>query len=241
MKNLFVLFTFFQLFLNSQTNNSWSVVEKNSVFTNCLFFAEKYYSERFNIDDFPEICACVLKNTIQTFKEEDYKSQIVIEVNKFQDNMFRACSNTPFGIKSTKEIKKTEPIIDIGRLTNSSIIKYRKDLYGTWVSDLGSTIIFNENGNYSETKPASLANPKETLKNGNWFIDEDGILTLNFNTIVKSEKLLKNFWYVITFNPEKRFEEKQIHKKHYFLSATSNFIKYKESDGNIIIQANRIK
>jgi hypothetical protein len=64
---------------------------------------------------------------------------------------------------------------------------------------------------------------------------------LNFNTIVKSEKLLKNFWYVITFNPEKRFEEKQIHKKHYFLSATSNFIKYKESDGNIIIQANRIK
>ena len=75
MKNLFVLFTFFQLFLNSQTNNSWSVVEKNSVYTNCLFFAEKHYSERFNIDDFPEICACVLKNTIQTFKEEDYKSQ----------------------------------------------------------------------------------------------------------------------------------------------------------------------
>ena len=88
MKNLFVLFTFFQLFLNSQTNNGWSVVEKNNVYTNCLFFAEKHYSERFNIDDFPEICACVLKNTIQTFKEEDYKSQIVIEVNKFQDNMF---------------------------------------------------------------------------------------------------------------------------------------------------------
>ena len=102
MKNLFVLFTFFQLFLNSQTNNGWSVVEKNNVYTNCLFFAEKHYSERFNIDDFPEICACVLKNTIQTFKEEDYKSQIVIEVNKFQTQL------TDEYINSLKEECRTD-------------------------------------------------------------------------------------------------------------------------------------
>ena len=244
MKKIFLsLIVIFSLNIEAQTSN-WTKDDRNNLFEDCMSYATKYKS--ITPDQKESICLCYLEDITKKQTKNDFESKIDIELKRLKDAVLTQCGKnigvdllTQARVEPIKEElqEKPKPEINKGLISksflsgkwktdNNTIIEFRND--GTFVKRLLRKIITNNFGYIVEDKST-----------GDWFLDENGTLTLNerwTEDIGKFREKLQGYTTSATYK---------------FVSFSDNYIKFKFIEGNYaeneanvdekdIIQANRI-
>jgi hypothetical protein len=116
----------------------------------------------------------------------------------------------------------------------------KKNIVGKWNTDQNFTITFNENGTYLKTyKERTLSvryNPIEgNIANGEWFLDDKGVITLNESWTETEYKLIGERQWKYTESA-----------KFSFTSNSEDYFKIELKEGTTCcsfstIQANKVK
>jgi hypothetical protein len=117
----------------------------------------------------------------------------------------------------------------------------KKNIIGTWKTDQNFSITFNDNGTYLKTyKDGTISvrylSIEGNTANGEWFLDEKGVITLNETWTEIEYKLIVG---------ERRYKLTET-AKYSFSSVTSDYFKMELTEGGSCcsgntIQANKVK
>ncbi len=177
---------------------------------------------------------CYIQETIETISKQAYNEMITIELKQHRDKVITQCARQ----------NKIE-LSNIAKPKLNSVVT-KEFLISSWKTDKDFSIVFNESGTFVKTfketfTTATYNTIENNVVNGEWFLDEKGILTLKENWIELELKLFTT----------KRWASSET-SKFNFVSFSQDFIKMEliegrsccTSNGGVstnIIQANRVK
>lgn len=207
---------------NAQSSN-WTKDDRNNLYSDCMSYTTKY--KTISGEQKESICLCYLEETTKKYIKTDFEAKIDIEIKRIKEAMLTQCAKN-IGVELNSQVKEEivkEEIKDVVKSEKIKTIVAKENLTGKWKTDKGNIIEFKEGGKYSETLLSGSLIP------GDWFLDEDGTLTINTEyhyqqLITKKQKVDR---YSYKYNVE-----------HF----TKDFLKYTKEGGVAeTIQANRIK
>jgi|GEM_PF-5114675 len=218
---------------NSSSTEEWTKEDKSS-----LVKASISHMEDFNISEHDKevIALCFIDETSTSMSKTDFDNMIRLELDRYTKSMIDKCAG------------KNNIDLNESATNKSGFESFNKSfLLGTWNTDQGFTITFNEDGTFLKTFKTNfyVAHRYTKVENstvtGNWFIDELGNLTLNEEWVELEYKLFKT--NRISYSGTSAYS---------FISNTEDFFKIRFTNGKYccrktndkplqIIQANRSK
>jgi hypothetical protein len=212
---------------------NWTKEDKSKLAKSANDLLEDY--QHISLSDKEKIALCFIEEITTNKTKQDYESLIEIELRQLKTATISKCSKK-LGVNLEAPVK-TEVKVEKNM---------REQIIGTWKTDQDCSIIFNENGTCIRTFKEDYWTPRFTqiegnVVNGEWFIDEKGILTLKENWIEIEAKLLTT----------KRYSGNESNK-YNFVNYSNNYFKMELIEGNnqfgsssngsgLVIQANRVK
>ncbi len=208
--------------INAQTTN-WTKDDRNNLYSDCMSYTTKY--KTITGEQKESICLCYLEETTKKYIKVDFESKIDIEIKRIKEAMLTHCAKNigvELNTQEKEEILK-EDVKENSKLEKAKIIVSKENLLGKWKTDKGNVVEFKDGGKYSETLLNGTSIP------GDWFLDENGTLTINteyhFQQLITKKEKVNRFSY--KYNVE-----------HF----SKDFLKYSKEGGLAeTIQANRIK
>lgn len=198
---------------------------------------EKYIEKYDNITDAQSetLSICYIQQTISTITKNQYNEMIEIEHSQHREKTITACA------KSKK--------IDLNNLTketNKGIVT-KTQIIATWKTDQNFSITFNENGTFIKTfKEGLITNRYTSIEdntvNGEWFLDEKGVLTLKESWVEIEAKLLKTNRY--QYNETSKYTFVSFSQDYFKIEMTegkSCCQSYNSSTNSSSLQANKVK
>lgn len=180
--------------------------------------------------DKEKLSLCCINQTVNNITKVAYDAMIEIEMKQFLSSTISKCAKS----SNISLEKTTEKNVEVA--TTAS----KKNIIGTWKTDQNFTITFNENGTYiktyKETTYSIRYNPIEgNVANGEWFLDDKGVITLNESWTEIEYKLIG----------EKRWKYTES-AKYSFSSIREDYFKLELKEGKTCcsgstIQANKVK
>lgn len=180
--------------------------------------------------DKEKLSLCCINQTVNNIAKVAYDGMIEIEMKQFLSSTISKCA------KSSNISLEKSPEKNVEVATTAS----KKNIIGTWKTDQNFTITFNENGTYiktyKETTYSIRHNPIEgNVANGEWFLDDKGVITLNESWTETEYKLIG----------EKRWKYNES-AKYSFVSIREDYFKLELKEGKTCcsgstIQANKVK
>lgn len=151
-------------------------------------------------------------------------------MKQFLSSTFTKCAKS-------NNISLEKPVVKLQAEVNTVS---KKNIVGKWNTDQNFTITFNENGTYLKTyKERTLSvryNPIEgNIANGEWFLDDKGVITLNESWTEIEYKLIGERQWKYTESA-----------KFSFTSISEDYFKIELKEGTTCcsfstIQANKVK
>ncbi|NBV68759.1 MAG: hypothetical protein EBR74_09510 [Flavobacteriia bacterium] len=173
---------------------------------------------------------CYINFTVSNLSKPAYDAMIDIEMKQFVSSTCAKCAKSN-NISLEKPVTKTQTEV----FTIS-----KKNIIGTWKTDQNFTIIFNDNGTYLKTfkdRTYSIRyfSIEGNTANGEWFLDEKGVITLNESWTEIEYKLIG----------ERRYKLNET-AKYRFNSVTADYFKMELTEGTTccsgnMIQANKVE
>jgi hypothetical protein len=177
------------------------------------------------------ISLCCINQTVNNMTKAAYDAMIEIEIKQFLGSTFTKCAKSN-NISLEKPVVK--PQAEVFTISKKNII-------GTWKTDQNFSITFNDNGTYLKTyKDGTISvrylSIEGNTANGEWFLDEKGVITLNETWTEIEYKLIVG---------ERRYKLTET-AKYSFSSVTSDYFKMELTEGGSCcsgntIQANKVK
>ena len=210
----------------------WTREDKEQLAKDFNLYIAKY--DHLTDDQKETLSLCYISNSTALKTKKEYFDMIQIELNKFKQTSISNCArNNKIDLEKMVE-------------TNTNVIS-KANLIGSWKTDKGTTITFNENGTFLKTFHenilinSSYNRIKDQTTSGDWFMDGSGILTLTEKWIEVETKLLKTNLYSNSSKGKFKFE-----------SLTKDFFKITLIEGNAccqeanepvsdVTQANKVK
>lgn len=237
-----LLITLFALNIEAQTSN-WNKDDRNNLYEDCISYSTKYKS--ITSDQKESICLCYLEDVTKKYTKSDFEAKIDIELS-LKDAVLTQCGKN-IGVDlltQTKSEPVKEEVQEKPKLENNKGVVTKALLVGKWKTDNSTIIEFRNHGTFVKKLLRKIVTNNfgyitEDKTSGDWFLDENGTLTLNerwTEDIGKFREKLQCYTTSATYK---------------FISFSDNYIKFKFSEGNYaeneanvdekdIIQANRI-
>ena len=173
---------------------------------------------------------CCINQTVNNMTKAAYDAMIDIEMKQFLNSTFTKCAKS-------NNVSLEKPVVKPQTEVNTIS---KKNILGTWKTDQNFTITLNDNGTYLKTfKDGSISvryfSIEGNTANGEWFLDEKGVITLNETWTEIDYKLIGERRY--------KFNETA---KYRFNSVTADYFKMELTEGTSCcsgntIQANKVK
>lgn len=173
---------------------------------------------------------CCINQTVNNMTKAAYDAMIEIEMKQFLSSTFTKCAKS-------NNISLDKPVVKPQAEVNTVS---KKNIVGKWNTDKNFTITFNENGTYLKTykeRTYSIRyNPIEgNIANGEWFLDDKGVITLNESWTETEYKLIGERQWKYTESA-----------KYSFTSISEDYFKIELKEGTTCcsfstIQANKVK
>ena len=209
----------------------WTKADKELLTKDFNLYIEKY--DHLSDEQKESLTLCFISNTTSQKTKKEYFEMIQIELNKLKQTGLSHCAkNSKIDLEYTKEAPKN--------------LITRENLIGTWKTDQGRTITFNENGTFLKNFNESFVTTeimyiKNQTTSGDWFMDASGILTMTEKWIAGESKLFKT-----------KFWSYELSGKYKFETLTTDFFKMSLIEGGsccqeydkpvfTMTQANKIK
>jgi hypothetical protein len=173
---------------------------------------------------------CCINQTVNNMTKAAYDAMIDIEMKQFLSSTFTKCAKS-------NNISLDKPVV---KAQDEVFTVSKKNIVGKWNTDKNFTITFNENGTYLKTykeRTYSIRyNPIEgNIANGEWFLDDKGVITLNESWTETEYKLIGERQWKYTESA-----------KYSFTSISEDYFKIELKEGTTCcsfstIQANKVK
>jgi len=207
-------------------SDAWTKTDRSNMFEDCMGYVTKY--KGLTSDQKESVSLCYLDEITKKFSRNDFQSKIEIEIKRIKDATINQCAKN-LGIELTTEVKQDPPqvvekviekvIEPVKESIPVRIVPTKANLIGRWKTDKSDIIEFREDGGFSQI----YANTSDA--NGDWFLDDKGVLTIH--RIFTYKQLLTN--------KQKSFDTTEKCDFQYF---SKDYLKY--TTGALTIQANRI-
>jgi len=198
-------------------SNEWTKEDKSNLVKHSMTQMENL---KISEADKETIALCYVDQTCSNKTKDEYNNMIKLELDRYSKSTIEKCAN-----KNNIDLNG-EPQVE---QKNTSFNK--SYLIGTWNTDQGFNITFNEDGTFikifkSDIWVASRYTKIENSKvTGDWFIDESGNITLNENWIELEYKLTKTKRYSYTET-----------SSYNLVSNTEDYFKIRFSSGSYCCQ-----
>jgi hypothetical protein len=176
------------------------------------------------------ISLCCINQTVNNMTKAAYDAMIEIEMKQLLSSTITKCAKSNNISLEKPEVKTQVEVYTVSK----------KNIVGKWNTDQNFTITFNENGTYLKTyKERTLSvryNPIEgNIANGEWFLDDKGVITLNESWTEIEYKLIGERKWKYTESA-----------KFGFTSISEDYFKIELKEGTTCcslstIQANKVK
>lgn len=173
---------------------------------------------------------CCINQTVNNLTKQAFDAMIEIEMKQFMNSTFTKCAKS-------NNISLEKPVV---KAPADVFTISKKNIIGSWKTDQNFTVTFNENGTYLKTYKERTYSIRYypidgNIANGEWFLDEKGIITLNETWSETEYKLIGERTY--------KFNESA---KYSFSSVTEDYFKMELVEGKTCctystIQANKVK
>lgn len=166
----------------------WTKDDKSNLIKDVFKILESY--ENLTEENKEIVALCVMDKTCEDITKTQYENMISLELNRYTVANIEKCAKL-----KTIDLNNT-PIIE----TEVNVLN-RKSIIGTWKTDQNMTIIFNDDGTFLKTYndiftiAERFTNIENSTVTGDWFLDENGNLTLSENWIELDYKLLSTKRY----------------------------------------------
>jgi hypothetical protein len=221
---------------NNQINtieSDWTKEDKSALVKQVMKELEKFNITQNHKET---IALCFVDETCENFTKSQFNNLIQLEMDRYINTTIERCSKKNNIDLNGKPEKENNPI----KFSKSS-------LFGTWNSDQGFTITFNEDGTFVKiyktdfiiaSRYTRIENSKIT---GDWFLDEDGNLTLVENWVELEFKLFKTKRY--SYSERSNYRITNLTEDFFKLQFVNGVTCCQESGRSQIqsIQANRSK
>ena len=241
-----LIYTAYILLFTTSTwsQNEWTKIDRNNIYEEFISELQKY--KTVSNDQKESIGLCCLKSITEKYSKSVYSNKIEVELKRIKESTIDQCTKN-IGVEISSIKPNNKPSSD----NVKDLFVNRETLIGSWKTDQKMTILFNEDGTflktYNDNEIIYCANSYTALENsttsGDWFLSNDGELTLVENWVKLEYKLMKT-------NPNRY---KRSAKSNYsFIDFSSDYFKFKiisgdyccvknNETGQLIIQANRTK
>jgi hypothetical protein len=159
----------------------WSKADKELLAKDFLQSIAKY--EHLTNNQREELSLCYISNTTSQITKKEYFDMIQIELRQLRETSTAQCAkNNNINLENIQVI------------TNNVVSK--ENLVGSWRTDKGTTITFNENGTFLKTFHENIFIGIEYMHiqgqttSGDWFLDGSGFLTLTEKWVAVETKLI---------------------------------------------------
>ena len=240
-----IYITYILLFTTSiWSQNDWTKTDRNNIYEEFISELQKY--ETVSDDQKESIGLCCLESITEKYSKSVYSNKIEVELKRIKESTIDQCTKN-IGVELSSISSNNESSSE----SMEGLFVNREKLIGSWKTDQKMTIVFNENGTflktYNDNETIYCANSYTSLENsttsGDWFLSNDGELTLVENWTDLDYRLMRR-------NP---IRYKGSAKSNYsFIDFSSDYFKFKiisgdycsvknNESGQLIIQANRTK
>jgi hypothetical protein len=198
-----ILLLFFAVSFNCLSQNDWTKDDRNNLYEEYLGIITKY--KNLTSEQKESIGLCCLDATTTKYTKKDFAAKIEIEIKRIQESVIGQCAKN---IGVVLETSKIEP--ENVKVSSNNVFS-KENLFGSWKTDQGTTITFNENGTFLKTfRDNILTTDYMYIENkrtsGDWFMDGSGILTLTEKWVEEEIKLLKTKLWNNSANGKFKFE-----------------------------------
>ncbi len=227
---LLILFTT-SIKINAQTTN-WTKDDRNNLYSDCMSYSTKY--KNLSGEQKESICLCYLEETTKKYNKTDFEAKIDIEIKRIKEAMLTQCGKN-IGVELNTQPK--EEVVLEKKLEESKKTSSRDLLVGSWKSSDDAIINFSDDGtflvkyNHNETfNSTRIYYMIGNTYNGDWFLDENDIITLKCNWQEDSgrwKQVINNYFG---------------NKKLKISNISSTYLKIVDEDNTgVPIQCNKIK
>jgi hypothetical protein len=234
-----ILLLFVTASFNCLSQNDWTKDDRNNLYEEYLGIITKY--KNLTSEQKESIGLCCLDATTTKYTKKDFAAKIEIEIKRIQESVIGQCAKN---IGVVLETSKIEP--ENVKVSSNNVFS-KENLVGSWRTDKGTTITFNESGTFLKTFHENIFVGIEYMRiqgqttSGDWFLDGSGILTLTEKWVAVETKLLKTKLWNDSANGKFKIE-----------SLTNDFLKMSLIEGksccnevnkpaSSITQANKVK
>lgn len=203
---------------------SWTKDDRNNLYSDCMSYSTKFKS--ISGEQKESICLCYLEETTKKYIKSDFEAKIDIEIKRIKEAMLTQCAKN-IGVELNSQTKEEtvvkEEVKEQPKAEKTKSIIAKENLIGKWKTDKGNFIEFKDGGKYSETLLSG------NIISGDWFLDENGTLTINteyhYQQLITKKEKVDRFSY-------------KYDVEHF----SKDFLKYTKEGGlGETIQANRVK
>jgi len=165
-------------------DSQWTKMDKEKLSKDFRNYLSKH--ENLTEDQIQKMELCFLSQTTEKYTKNKYDELISIEIKQHFEKSSNECS------KSLKiDLNYVAPAESVVEKTATKAL-----LVGTWKTDHGTIITFNDNGTFLRTFNDRIITKnymhiQNSTSQGDWFMDSKGILTLSENWIEEDTKLFK--------------------------------------------------
>jgi hypothetical protein len=192
--------------------NGWNKDERNNLYSDCMAYSGRF--KNITPEQRESVCLCYLDEITKKYDKNDYQARIEIEMKRIREASLSQCSKN-IGV----DLSVREATTESGFSKDKPV---KEALLGTWRTDKGETIEFREDGRFSQI------NPKGIMSAGEWFLDEEGTLTLV--TEKRRTQMITNKELI-----------DRVPQTYDVNSFSRSFLKFTNRTRGETIQANRIK
>lgn len=161
----------------------WTKADKELLAKDFLQSIAKY--EHLTNSQKEELSLCYISNTTSQITKKEYFDMIQIELRQLREISTAQCAkNNNINLENVQVV------------TNNVVSK--ENLVGSWRTDKGTTITFNENGTFLKTfhenisiiEGSTYMQIQGQTTSGDWFLDGSGFLTLTEKWVAVETKLI---------------------------------------------------
>jgi hypothetical protein len=216
------------------TTDNWTKDDKEKLAKDFNSYIAKY--ESLSDDQIESLSYCYIQETVANTNKNRYFEMIDVELRQHKETLITQCAKN-------KKINLANPVL---KEADKAIIT-KEFLVGSWKTDQNFTISFNVNGTFIKTFKENFYTTRymkieNDVVNGEWFLDEKGVLTLNETWIELEDQLLLK---------TKRWSHTES-GKYQFMSNSKDYFKMEFIEGQYccqesnrtsasMVQANRVK
>jgi len=185
-----ILLLFAAVSFNCLSQNDWTKDDRNNLYDEYLGIITKY--KNLTSEQKESIGLCCLDATTTKYTKKDFAAKIEIEIKRIQESVIGQCAKN---IGVVLETSKIEP--ENVKISSNNVFS-KENLVGSWRTDKGTTITFNESGTFLKTfhenipiiKWSDYMRIQGQTTSGDWFLDGSGILTLTEKWVAVETKLI---------------------------------------------------